>query len=92
MGAPLWPPKTAWRLLAVLAADSDAGVSKPRTRILLAEPSSTCRERRRPARIRDPRLFAFCSRYLGDKPGIADALAKNPACPPTHVGRGGGAP
>jgi hypothetical protein len=29
----------------------------------------------------DPRLFAFAAENLGDKPGIADALAKNPACP-----------
>lgn len=29
----------------------------------------------------DPRLFTYCAENLGDKPGIADALAKNPACP-----------
>ncbi|MFY9530287.1 MAG: hypothetical protein WBC04_14965 [Candidatus Acidiferrales bacterium] len=29
----------------------------------------------------DPRLFTYCAENLADKPGIADALAKNPACP-----------
>ena len=35
----------------------------------------------------DARLFAFCAQHLGDKPGIADALAKNPACPTPIVAR-----
>jgi hypothetical protein len=33
----------------------------------------------------DPRCFAFCAEYLSDQPGIADALAKNIACPPEIV-------
>lgn len=35
----------------------------------------------------DPRFFAYCADYLGEKPGIADALAKNPACPAAYVAR-----
>jgi hypothetical protein len=35
----------------------------------------------------DPRLFQFVSQHMGDKPGIADALAKNPACPTAAVTR-----
>lgn len=35
----------------------------------------------------DPRLFVYCADNLGDKPGIADALAKNPACPTSLVAR-----
>ncbi|MGA8221502.1 MAG: hypothetical protein WB780_07580 [Candidatus Acidiferrales bacterium] len=33
----------------------------------------------------DPRLFAYCVDNLGDKPGIADSLAKNPLCPTATV-------
>lgn len=35
----------------------------------------------------DPRLFAYCADNSGEKPGIADALAKNPACPTAAVTR-----
>lgn len=33
----------------------------------------------------DLRCFAFCAEQLSDQPGIADALAKNIACPPEVV-------
>jgi hypothetical protein len=29
----------------------------------------------------DPRLFSYCADNMSQKPGIADALAKNPVCP-----------
>ncbi|MGH9684322.1 MAG: hypothetical protein ACRD4S_12025 [Candidatus Acidiferrales bacterium] len=35
----------------------------------------------------DPRLFRYCADNLGNKPGIADALAKNSACPTALVTR-----
>ena len=35
----------------------------------------------------DPRLFNYCADNLGDKPGVADALARSTACPTAHVAR-----
>lgn len=35
----------------------------------------------------DPRLFSYCAHNLGNKPGIADSLAKNSACPTALVVR-----
>jgi hypothetical protein len=33
----------------------------------------------------DPRCFAYCAEHLRERPGIADALAANPACPAAIV-------
>lgn len=35
----------------------------------------------------DQRLFAYCADNVGEKPGVADSLAKNPACPTAVVTR-----
>lgn len=35
----------------------------------------------------DPRLFAYCADNAGEKPAVADALAKNSACPTDSVTR-----
>ena len=35
----------------------------------------------------DPRFFTYLTDHLADKPGVADALAKNPSCPTAHVAR-----
>ena len=35
----------------------------------------------------DPRFFTYLSDNLADKPGVADALARNTACPTAHVAR-----
>ena len=35
----------------------------------------------------DPRFFTYLTDTLADKPGVADALAKNTACPTAHVAR-----
>ncbi len=32
-----------------------------------------------------PQLFDYCARNLANKPGIADALAQNPSCPPQFL-------
>jgi hypothetical protein len=71
-------------ILAVLAADADTGVSERARGVLLTEPIEHVVAAAGRADA-DPRLFAFCAERLGDKPGIADALAKNPACPATHA-------
>jgi hypothetical protein len=67
-------------MLAILARDADTGISER----ALAALDSVPIEQFLPGVARadaDPRLFAFAAENLGDKPGIADALAKNPACP-----------
>lgn len=35
----------------------------------------------------DPRFFTYLTDNLADKPGVADALAKNTSCPTAHVAR-----
>ncbi len=71
-------------LLAVLAADSDGAISERARTALLAQPAEHfVSAAGRPDA--DTRLFGFCAQHLGDKAGIADALAKNPACPATGV-------
>jgi hypothetical protein len=35
----------------------------------------------------DARLFLYCADNLADKPGMPDALAKNPACPSAAIAR-----
>ncbi len=35
----------------------------------------------------DTRLFRYCTDCIGEKPGVADALAQNPSCPTAHVAR-----
>jgi len=71
-------------LLAVLAADSDGTISERARTVLLTQPAEHfVSAAGRPDA--DMRLFDFCSQHLGDKAGVADALAKNPACPATGV-------
>lgn len=84
-GIPLTPEDKA-ELLAVLASDSDIAVAERAQGVLLSEPlqyflAALGRE------DADPRLSDYCANNLGDKPGIADALAKNAACPTALVTR-----
>ena len=73
-------------MLTVLAVDGDPAVSDRAQNALLTQPVehflAACA---RPDA--DARLFAYCADNLGDKPGIADALAKNTACPTACVAR-----
>ena len=73
-------------LLAVLAADNDPAISERAQNALLTQPVenflAACA---RPDA--DARLFGYCADSLGAKPGIADALAKNSACPTACVAR-----
>jgi hypothetical protein len=82
---PLSPEDRA-EMLAVLAADHDPAISERAQNALLTQPIETliaaCN---RPEA--DVRLFAYCADNVGNKPGIADALAKNPACPTACVAR-----
>jgi hypothetical protein len=82
---PLSPEDRA-EMLAVLAADSDSAISERAQNALLTQPVETLLAAcKRPEA--DARLFAYCANNLGSKPGIADALAKNSACPTACVAR-----
>jgi hypothetical protein len=82
---PLAPEERA-EMLALLATDSDPVVSERAENALLSQPlESLLAACHRPEA--DARLFAYCADQLGNKPGIADALAKNPACPTACVAR-----
>jgi len=73
-------------LLAVLAADADPDIADRAQNALLAQPlPSFLAAAARPDA--DARLFTYCGDNLGDKPGMADALAKNPSCPTAFVAR-----
>jgi hypothetical protein len=73
-------PEDRVELLAVLASDPDSQISDRALSTLANLPAESflaalARE------DADPRLFSYSAQNLGDKPGIADALAKNLACP-----------
>jgi hypothetical protein len=79
-------PEDRAELLAVLATDADPAISERAQNTLLTQPVepflAACA---RPEA--DARLFTYCADNLGQKPGIADALAKNSACPTACVAR-----
>lgn len=84
-GASLAPEDRA-ELLAVLASDTDAAVAERAKNVALTHPlAAFITAISRPDA--DPRLFVYCADNLGDKPGIADALAKNPVCATSLVAR-----
>lgn len=79
-------PEVRVELLTILAFDPDAAVSERAQNVLLSQPVETFRTAL--ARTDSAfHLYAYCSHNLADKPGIADALAKNTACPTPHVAR-----
>ena len=82
-GASLSPEDRA-ELLTILASDPDTSIAERAQSVLLSQPIESFRTALARADA-DPHLFAYCARNLADKPGIADALAKNVACPPSHV-------
>lgn len=67
-------------VLAVLAGDPDEGVAQHAEEAALTQPIESFVEAiKRPTAT--PALFAFASRKLADKPGIADAMIGNRNCP-----------
>ena len=73
-------------LLAVLAADNESNISERAQNALLTQPmESFLAACARPDA--DARLFAYCADNLGAKPGVADMLARNSACPTACVSR-----
>jgi hypothetical protein len=79
-------PEDRVELLVVLASDSDAAIADRAQNVALTQPlpSFIAALSRTDA---DPRLFVYCANNLADKPGIADALAKNPLCATSLVAR-----
>jgi hypothetical protein len=82
-------PEDRVELLTVLASDSDGAISERAKNVALSQPLASYIAALARADA-DARLFAYCGANLGDKPGVADAMAKNPACPASvlaHVAR-----
>ena len=73
-------------MLAVLSADPDPEIADRAQNALLTQPPSAfLAAAARPEA--DPRFFNYLSDNMADKPGVADALARNAACPTAHVAR-----
>jgi len=66
--------------LAILASDPDAEISERARSVLVTQPLETFLQALAKPDAAAP-LFVYCAENLADMPGIADALAKNPACP-----------
>jgi len=84
-GVPLTAEDRA-ELLAVLASDPDPAIAERAQNVLLTQPIEAflaAVARADP----DPRLFTYCVENFSDKPGVADALAKNAACPTALITR-----
>jgi hypothetical protein len=80
-GAGLAPEDRA-ELLAILARDPDENLAERAAGSLLSIPPEAFVEAAsRPDAA--PQLLEYCAAERGSKPGIADALAKNPNCPPS---------
>lgn len=79
-------PEDRVELLTVLAMDPDSELSGRAGTILMNLPAESFLSAVARADA-DPRLFSYCALNLGDKPGVADALALNPACPTANVTR-----
>lgn len=73
-------------MLSVLAFDPDSDLSDRAQGVLLMMPLQNFLAALAHPEV-DRHLSAYCSDNLGDKPGIADALAKNSACPTSDVTR-----
>ena len=74
------PSEYRIEMLSILAADSDETIREKAARALQTQPLSNVLE----ALARSdaaPAMFAYCAAEFPRRPGVADALAKNPACP-----------
>jgi hypothetical protein len=73
-------------LLAVLSTDADPAIAERAQNVLLTQPATSFVAALKRADA-DPRLFTYCSENLPEKPGVADALAVNAACPTAILAR-----
>jgi hypothetical protein len=83
-GAASLDPEERAELLAVLAADQDEMIAPRAGAALLTQPPSAILAALARADVA-PQLFLYCAKYLMDKSDVADALAKNPSCPPAAL-------
>lgn len=73
-------PEDRIEFLVILAADSDKMIRERAAGALLAQPPANVLA----ALARSdaaPEIFAYCAAEFSRRPGVADALAKNPICP-----------
>jgi hypothetical protein len=73
-------------ILAILAVDADTAISERAQNALLTQTVEHFLAAAARADA-DVRLFSYCAENLAEKPGIANALAKNAACPTALVTR-----
>jgi hypothetical protein len=79
-------PEDRAELLAVLAADADDAIAERARSVLVTLPQeSFLTALGRPDA--DVHLFRYSAEQIADKPGVADALAKNESCPAALVTR-----
>jgi hypothetical protein len=67
-------------VLSILAADPDETIREKAARALQTQPLGTVLEALAGADAA-PEMFAYCAAEFPRRPGVADALAKNPTCP-----------
>ena len=79
-------PEDRAELLAVLSADADSAIAERAQSVLATVPMEGFLTALGRADA-DAHLFKYCAEQISDKPGIADALAKNEACPAALVRR-----
>lgn len=78
-GAGLAPEDRA-ELLTILAKDPDEALAERAGNALLAvAPETFAAAAERPDAA--PQLLVYCAEELAEKPGVADAMARNPNCP-----------
>jgi hypothetical protein len=75
-------PEDRVELLTVLASDADGAIAERAKNVALTQPLPSYIAALSRADSA-PHLFAYCAANLADKPGVADAMAKNPGCPPS---------
>ena len=73
-------PEERIEILAILAADSDGIVREKAAGTLLTQPLPNVIAALMRADAA-PEMFAYCAAEFPRRPGVADALAKNPTCP-----------
>jgi hypothetical protein len=72
--------------MAILSADPDPAIAERAQNVLLTQPVASFIAALGRADA-DPHLFTYCGEKLAEKPGVADALAVNAACPTAIVAR-----
>jgi hypothetical protein len=79
-GSASLPPEDRIEFLAILAADADEMIRERAASTLLTQPLAAVLAALARAGSA-PEMFAYCAAEFPRRPGVADALAKNPSCP-----------